>query len=117
MLQETDVRGDHMAVTWVDIQPGSKQIPHRHSPQQAYIIVRGTGKMRVGNDTEIVNAGDVVYVPGNVVHGIDNVSSEVLTYITTATPGFDMHALFDTGQANHVSSKSPHEEAAELPLA
>ena len=99
MLQETDVRGDSLAVTWVDVEPGARQIPHRHSPEQVYVIVKGSGLMRVGDEEQSVSVGDIVYIPGNVIHGIRNTAEETLTYITAATPGFDIHAFYDAGQA------------------
>ena len=88
MLQQSDVRGDNLAITWVDVDPGSRQVPHRHLPEQAYVIVSGNGLMRVGDECQAVSAGDVVYVPANVLHGIENTSQEKLTYITAANTGF-----------------------------
>jgi len=104
LLQESDVRGTRLAVTWVDVSPGSCQHPHRHLPEQVYVIVRGEGTMKVGEKYKTVKVGDVVYIPPNVVHGIENISdTEMLTYVTAATPSFDVAAMYDVGKQIPVS--------------
>ncbi len=111
LLQQSDVRGDKLAVTWVDVEPGCRQIPHRHLPEQVYVIVNGQGVMRVGDEYQAVAVGDVVYVPSNVVHGIENNAQEKLTYITAATPGFDTRAFYDSGE---VLDGKPEKEAIQF---
>ncbi len=99
LLQEHDVRGDHLAVTWVDVAPGGRQRPHRHVPEQVYIIIKGKGRVQVGDDSEEVGEGDLVYVPSNVVHWIENLSDQPLTYIAAYTPGYDLTAVYEVGEA------------------
>jgi len=53
--------------------------------------------MRMGNEEMDVTKGDLVYIPSNIVHSIENVSNEVLIYIAATTPTFDIEELFDTG--------------------
>ncbi len=104
LLQESDVRGTRLAVTWVDVSPGCRQHPHRHLPEQVYVIVRGEGRMMVGEKYKTVKVGDIVYIPPNVVHGIQNISNtEMLTYVTAATPSFDVAAMYDVGMQLPVS--------------
>ena len=98
LLQRGDVPGDRLAITWVDVAPGSRQTPHRHAPEQVYVIIKGKGLMRVGKEEQDVSAGDLVWIPPNVIHGIENRSSDVLSYISAATPAFDLEALYDTGE-------------------
>ncbi len=97
LLQQGDVPGLGLSVTWVEVAPGSRQRPHSHAPEQVYVIVRGTGKMHVGEEAQDVRPGDLIYIPPNVTHGIENTSGETLTYLSAATPAFDLKALYDTG--------------------
>ncbi len=97
LLQQGDVPGLGLSVTWVEVAPGSRQRPHSHAPEQVYVIVRGTGKMHVGDEAQEVRPGDLIYIPSNVTHGIENTSGETLTYLSAATPAFDLKALYDTG--------------------
>ena len=66
-------------MTWVDVAPGSGQRPHGHVPDQVYVVVRGQGRMRVGDEERTVAGGDMVFIPPGVVHSIENASEEVLT--------------------------------------
>jgi quercetin dioxygenase-like cupin family protein len=98
LLQDGDVPGGQLAVTWVDVEPGAKQPRHSHPPQQIYLITRGSGLMHVGDEEREVGVGDLVYIPGGVEHGIDNTGDQTLTYISAATPAFDVTSMYDRGQ-------------------
>lgn len=88
----------HLAVTWVDVNPGGQQILHQHAPEQVYVIVQGSGEMQVGEEVNEVQAGDLIFIPSNLRHGIVNSSDQVLTYISAATPPFDLTEAYDRGQ-------------------
>ena len=104
LLQDTDVRGTRLAVTWVDVEPGSRQQPHLHLPEQIYVIVKGEGRMQVGQKFREVSEGDIIYIPPNIVHGIENTSPyATLTYVTAATPSFDVAAFYDVGINSHTT--------------
>lgn len=98
LLQRGDVAGGGLTVTWVDVAPGSAQRVHDHAPEQVYVLVAGRGLMRVGDEEREAAAGDLVYIPSGEPHGIKNVSGEVLTYVSAATPAQDVEAAYDTGQ-------------------
>jgi mannose-6-phosphate isomerase-like protein (cupin superfamily) len=95
LLQKGDVPDSELSITWVDLSPGSRQPPHKHSPEQVYVIIAGKGVMTVADAEREVAVGDMVYIPPNTVHGIQNTSDEVLSYISAATPAFDLKALYD----------------------
>lgn len=84
-------RGDTdsaLTVTWVQVAPGGQQAPHRHAPEQVYVIVRGTGRIRVKDEVREVGPGDLVLVPPGATHGIENTGEELLEYVSAATPAF-----------------------------
>ena len=96
-LESGDGAGSNLAITWVNVQPGAAQDPHRHEPEQVYVIVRGSGTMRVGRETRTVREGDVVFVPPNEIHGITNDTNAVLSYVSASTPTFAITAAYDAG--------------------
>jgi mannose-6-phosphate isomerase-like protein (cupin superfamily) len=96
LLQEGDIPDGKLAITWVDIKPGSGQRPHKHFPEQVYVIIKGKGRMRVGDEEEEVREGDLVYIPSNVTHGIKNLLDEKLTYLSASTPAFNIKNFYDT---------------------
>jgi mannose-6-phosphate isomerase-like protein (cupin superfamily) len=81
LLQKGDADAE-MTVTWVDVEPGGRQRPHSHDPQQVYVIVAGRGRMQVGDEEMEVGAGELVLIPSGVEHGIVNVGDERLTYVS-----------------------------------
>lgn len=98
LLEKGDVPEDVLGITWVDVEPGARQRPHNHFQPQVYILTAGAGFMRVGDEEQTVSAGDLIYIPPNAMHGITNTGSEMLSYISAATPTFDLVEAYDRGQ-------------------
>lgn len=98
MLQSGDVKDTQLAVTWVDVQVGAKQRAHHHKPEQVFLIVQGEGRMHIGEETKPVHQGDLVYIPSDLPHSIDNIGQTVLSYISAATPDMNFEAVYDQGE-------------------
>jgi mannose-6-phosphate isomerase-like protein (cupin superfamily) len=98
LLEEGDAAGGELSITWVDVEPGAQQPPHSHGPQQVYVITRGSGRMRVGDDEHDVTTGHLVFIPPDTEHGIVNTGNETLTYVSAATPAFPVTDMYDAGQ-------------------
>src|SRR5829696_9340673 len=98
LLQREDLSDVGLTATWVDVAPGHRQRPHEHPSEQVYVITAGSGRMLVGEEERQVGSGNLIYVPPGAVHGIENTSEEVLTYISAATPALDAEAAYDRGQ-------------------
>lgn len=52
---------------------GGSLEPHQHEAPELYYIIKGKGQMTIGGEAREVAAGDVIFIPGNVEHGIKNV--------------------------------------------
>lgn len=98
LLQRGDIPDTQLAITWVDVAPYSTQKPHSHAPEQVYVIIKGKGRMSVGNEEQKVVEGDLIYISPNVIHSIKNLSNEMLTYISAATPSIDIKEIYDKGE-------------------
>ena len=98
LLQSGDTPTDNLAIARVEIDPGSHQQTHHHVPEQAYIIINGNGRIKVGSEIAYVQAGDLLYIPSNVEHAVENAGPGKLIYISVTVPAFDIEALYDTGQ-------------------
>ncbi len=63
-------------------EPGGKHYPHEHAEgEQAYYLESGRARVRVGEDTFDVGAGDVVYIPPRTDHEFENIGDEVCVNI------------------------------------
>jgi mannose-6-phosphate isomerase-like protein (cupin superfamily) len=80
----------HLAVTWVEAQPGSEQPLHAHpESEQVYVIVRGSGHVTVAGERQLVDAGTLVLIPPGAEHAIYNPGPEPLVYVSAASPPFE----------------------------
>ena len=85
----------HLATTLVEIEPGGKQRVHQHKPEQVYFIINGIGKMIVGNEHQIVNSEDCIFIPSNESHGFENIGESKLQYFSAASPSFTKDELIN----------------------
>jgi mannose-6-phosphate isomerase-like protein (cupin superfamily) len=65
---------------------------------QVYVIVSGKGRMQVGDETKDVFAGELVYVPSGLMHGIENSGDDMLSYVSATNPAFDFTEAYDRAQ-------------------
>jgi quercetin dioxygenase-like cupin family protein len=53
----------------VKFDKGAEGAPHQHFHTQATYCASGKFEFRIGDATQIVNGGDGVYIPQNILHG------------------------------------------------
>ena len=96
LLKKGQFGSRNLVVTWVDCEPGGEQQMHLHqAEEQVYIVVRGRGLMKTGDDEMEVDAGTLIFVPPGAAHAIRNTGDDTLTFISAASPPMDVDALSD----------------------
>ncbi|SEN82746.1 Cupin domain protein [Rhodospirillales bacterium URHD0017] len=87
-LQQHDlgIPGREMVQVRVDLAPGVTFPPHSHPGEEIVYVIEGVLEYRVeGKPPVTLKAGDVLFIPAGVVHGVTNVGSgnaaELATYI------------------------------------
>jgi mannose-6-phosphate isomerase-like protein (cupin superfamily) len=89
LLAGGDFGSRHLAITWVECEPGSQQALHAHpESEQAYVIVAGRGTMIVGDEERTVDAGTLVYIPPRADHAIRATGDGHLVYLSATSPPF-----------------------------
>lgn len=69
------------------LEPGQIQKPHEHSDQDKfYYVVEGSGRFWLGENRRTAAAGEVVWAPAGLVHGVENESSKRLTMLVGIAP-------------------------------
>lgn len=69
------------------LEPGQVQQPHDHADQDKfYYVVEGEGNFVLGEDQIAAAAGDVVWAPAGVVHGVRNDGEARLTLLVGIAP-------------------------------
>lgn len=73
-----------VATGMVTLEPGARpHPPHQHPEEEFVIVASGTGEVVVDGVVSQVEAGDVMYAEGNVLHGIRNTGSTMMVFYFT----------------------------------
>jgi len=71
------------------VEPGVTTQLHALSVHEVYVIERGSGVMRVGDEASYeVGPGDVVTIPNHVAQSISNTGDGDLVFTCTCSPRF-----------------------------
>jgi len=63
----------------ITLKPGDTNNLHTHSnAEQVYFIIQGEGTVQVGDESEEVSAGDVIFLPKGVKHGFFNTGEKLV---------------------------------------
>lgn len=73
-----------LAVVEKSIRPHYQKVS-----DEIYFILRGRGKITVGNATRELNEGDVVAIPKGTVHGFENTGPEPCLVVFASGPKFE----------------------------
>jgi mannose-6-phosphate isomerase-like protein (cupin superfamily) len=105
LMDAGELGSRNLVMTWVEVPPGAKQRLHSHEDsEQAYVVVRGSGKMEVAGDVEEVGEGDLVLIPPATDHGIENHGDVDLVYVSATSPPVSMQELYQEQLAAEVGA-------------
>lgn len=80
---------DMVSVALVVIEEGGYSLPHLHEHNdECYIVVDGRGKVNVGGHMKEVTAGDLVFIPENTAHQIQNDNKDPLRFFCMCAPSW-----------------------------
>ncbi len=88
LISPNNTASQNLSLQISEIPIGSEQPIHNHEPEQCYYIIKGKGLMVIENESQEVKAGDAIFIPSNLKHGIKNLGNEGLEYITANAPVF-----------------------------
>lgn len=67
---------------------GETSQPHSLKTSEVYYILSGKGEMHIGDETQLVEPGDAVYIPPQARQFIANCGSEPLIFICIVDPAW-----------------------------
>jgi len=75
----------------VTLDPKGGQVPwHNQEQEEIYFVIEGTGEMCLGDERQIVNAGQAVFIPPGVFHQMTNVGDAPLRMLYCYGPAGDV---------------------------
>lgn len=85
------------------LPPGKTVPPHHHEVlEEIYYILRGSGMMTVGEETENVGSGDAIFIPKNQVHSLTNTGEADMKLLLVCGPAF----YFEDHQSEEIKRDS-----------
>lgn len=76
----------HFTAGYVVIQPRGRIPLHTHSNEEIYLIVKGTGRMRIGSEEKDVEAVSAVYIEPDAEHFLQNTGDGEMIMIFVYSP-------------------------------
>lgn len=78
---------DNMLVGLNTLRHGQSQPLHDHADQDKfYLVLQGTGRFTVADNTQVCGPGELILAPAGVPHGVINENEEALTFLTVIAP-------------------------------
>ncbi|MCC6019257.1 MAG: cupin domain-containing protein [Candidatus Verstraetearchaeota archaeon] len=93
ILIDPVVGSKHLAMGFTVYPVGEKGAPHAHTGEETIFILRGKAKISGVKGEYILEAGDLVYIPPNETHTLENFGDEELQFIWVYTPPGDEKAI------------------------
>ena len=85
------IQAKHFAVGFVTLDPDGGQVPwHNQDQEEVYFVVSGTGEMCLGEERQVLTAGQAAYIPCGVFHQLTNIGQTPLKMIYCYGPAGDV---------------------------
>ena len=89
LISPRNTKSKNLSLQISEVPAGSGQPIHNHEPEQCYYIIKGNGLMTIEDEFREVKAGDAIFIPSNLKHGIKNTGNDTLEYLTANAPVFN----------------------------
>ena len=79
------------------LPPGGALHEHRHTQEEVYLVLEGSGLVTVGGAETAVEAGSAVFIPGDVPHSCENTGASDLrvAYVFPADSFEEVEYVFE----------------------
>ena len=90
-------------VRYFEVQPGGYTSFEKHDHEHCVVVVRGRGRVRLGNDWSEIDLHDAVHVPPQTPHQFEPVGNEPLGILCIVDKERDRPTLLDPEGNPHTS--------------
>ncbi len=86
-FKTTLFQGQAMMVGLNCLEPGQIQKAHQHTDQDKfYLVLQGIGRFHLGSDHVEGSAGEIIWAPAGLEHGVENNGNKQLTLLVGIAP-------------------------------
>ena len=83
-----ELLGIGYSLAHASVRPGDRTLPHKLKGAEVYVILEGTGRMRVGAEEAEVGPGQAVYIPPGEVQSLENTGASDLAFLCIVDPAW-----------------------------
>lgn len=80
------VEGNGCSIILYRLDPGRRFVQHDHSFAEFMIVLAGSGRARVGDESRALQEGDSIFVPGGTPHGFEVDSKSEVVVMDVVVP-------------------------------
>lgn len=80
-LVGNEEKAPFFAIRYFEVEPGGQTVLDQHPHDHGVFVLRGRGRVRLGEEYYELGFGDVVYIPGNEVHQFFNEGEEIFAFL------------------------------------
>lgn len=85
------VQARNFSLGFVTLEPRGGQVPwHNQEQEEVYFILEGSGEMCLGEERQLLGAGQAVYIPPGVFHQLTNTGSVPMKMLYCYGPAGDV---------------------------
>jgi len=74
------------SIAIASLEAGESTFKHRLLHSEVYFILAGQGRMHIGDEDRLVDAGDVIYIPPRSIQWIENTGRNELQFAAIVSP-------------------------------
>jgi quercetin dioxygenase-like cupin family protein len=97
LISKGVTRSENLTLGVASLPPGGALHEHRHTQDEVYLVLEGSGLVRVGDEELIVEAGSAVFIPGDALHSCENTGTADLrvAYVFPADSFEEVEYVFE----------------------
>ena len=97
LISKGVTRSENLTLGIARLPPGGALHEHRHVQEEVYLVLEGSGLVRVGDEEVAVGAGSAVFIPGDAPHSCENTGASDLrvAYVFPADSFEDVEYVFE----------------------
>ncbi len=97
LISKGVTRSEGLTLGVANLPPNGALHEHRHKQEEVYLVLEGSGRVRVGGEEFAVEAGSAVFIPGDALHSCENTGASELrvAYVFPADSFEDVEYVFE----------------------
>ena len=93
-LYQEVLRAGTLSAGVYELAAGSEDLQQPHGEDEVYVVLQGTARATIGDETVHVSPGALLYVPARIPHRFHEIEEDLLLVVVFAPPEGSAGKLF-----------------------